>query len=82
MHIYGCYFSILLFPLKNRMPQNFTIVNFGQPFSECWLRPRYGTVWRKKIQGDFETLHPQPPSFYTWIGIIKLCLHPYTQTHK
>ena len=31
--------SILWSPLKNRIPQNFTIANFGNPVSKSWLRP-------------------------------------------
>ena len=34
MYAYGCHFSILLSPLKNRTPPNFTIVNFGHPVSK------------------------------------------------
>ena len=38
IHVYGCYLSTLLSPLKNWTPQNFTIVNFGHPVSKSWLR--------------------------------------------
>ena len=35
--VYGCYLSILLSPLKNRMPKRFTIAHFGHPVSKSWL---------------------------------------------
>ena len=37
-----CNLNILWPPLKNRMPQNFTIANFRHPLSTSWLRPCFG----------------------------------------
>ena len=39
MLINDCYLIVLLSPLKNRMPKNFTMVNFGHPASKSRLRP-------------------------------------------
>ena len=39
--IHGCGYNlnILWSPLKNRMPKNLTIYNFGHIVPESWLRP-------------------------------------------
>ena len=34
-----CDLNVLWSPLKNRIPQNFAIANFGHPVSKSWLRP-------------------------------------------
>ena len=39
MHAYGCELNILQSPLKNWMPQNFKITNFGHQNSRFWLKP-------------------------------------------
>ena len=39
IHVYGCYLSILLCPLKNMTSLNYTIVNFGQPVSKFLHSP-------------------------------------------
>ena len=39
IRVYGCNLSLPWSSVKNRMPQNFTIVNFWYPVSKSWLRP-------------------------------------------
>ena len=49
--MYGYILSIFWFPLKKRMPQNYTRANFEHPVSKSWLIPCMLWTQRVEIQG-------------------------------
>ena len=73
--------SISWSPLKNRMPKNVRIANFGHPVSESWLRPclkpgtefvpRTGEMWSIPYHRARENLYDSQSS--RLFGTLYIC---------
>ena len=65
IHVYGWNRSILLSPLKNWTPKNFTTANFRHPVSKSWLR-HCRHCWVYYVNTDLCT---SPTQFKTGLAV-------------
>ena len=67
----------MVYTLKNRMPKEFTFVDFGYPVSNSWLRPYITCFWLILMSCETPSLaNPVTPVMYKFNLILVPCETP------